>query len=400
MRTNFKLYIAVFLMFNVFSASNLQAQKNNKEGYKFTDLKRIKTSPVKDQGSSGTCWSYAATSFLETELIRLGKGVHDLSEMYFVRLVYPQKAKKYVRLQGMGNFSQGGQAHDVTKLINTYGIVPESAYNGLNYGTTYHQHNELEKTLKGTLDNSLENKKTYTGKCFFILNSILNSYLGDIPENFKYKNKDYTPQSFAKELNINADKYIELTSYSCYPFYKKVDLEIPDNWSHDDYYNLPIDELMQVVNNAFDKGYSVVWDGDVSSRGFSHSNGVAIVPEDNPDNMEGSERLKWDKLSYREKQKLLFNFDKPKKEKKITQKYRQETFDTFKTTDDHLMHLVGKAKDQNGSIYYITKNSWADNSNKYGGYLYMSEAFVRLNTIAIQVHIDALPKQIKDKLGL
>lgn len=391
-----KLSVVAFFISNAFI---LQAQ-NKKSGYEFTPIKQIETTSVKDQGSSGTCWSYATTSFLETELIRLGKGKHDLSEMYFVRLVYPQKAEKYIRYHGLANFGQGGQAHDVTNQIEKYGFVPEAAYTGLNYGTDYHQHGELEKNLKSTLDNSLANKKTYTGKNFYIFNSILDTYLGKLPKKFEYKGKEYTPPSFAKEMGINPNDYIELTSYTNYPFYKKVELEIPDNWSHDYYYNLPIDELMEVINNAFDKGYSVNWDGDVSSPGFSHSNGVAIVPEDNPKNMEGNERLKWEKLSRREKKQLLFNFDAPKKEKKITQEYRQKTFDNFQTTDDHLMHLVGKAKDQTGTIYYITKNSWAENSNKFGGYLYMSESYIRLNTTAIQVHIDVLPKKIKEKLGL
>ncbi len=393
-----KLSVIALIILGLFTTNNVQAQK--KKGYKFTPIKEIKTTPVKDQGSSGTCWSYATTSFLETELIRLGKGEYDLSEMYFVRFVYPKKAHKYIRVQGMGNFSQGGQAHDVTNLIEEYGFVPESVYNGLNYGTDYHQHTELENNLKGVLDNSLKNKKVYTGKCFSIIDFILDDYLGKVPTEFEYKGKKYTPKSFAKSTGLDASKYVELTSFSCYPFYEKVDLEIPDNWSHDDYYNLPIDELMQVINNAFDNGFSVNWDGDVSSKGFSYANGVAIVPEDDPQNMEDNERLKWDKLSRREKYQKLFNFDEPHQEKKIDQAYRQKKFDTFVTTDDHLMHLVGKAKDQNGTIYYITKNSWAANSNNFGGYLYMSESFIRLNTVAIQVHVDALPKAIKDKLNI
>jgi len=374
--------------------------KAKDEGYHFTIKKEIPTTPVKDQASSGTCWSFATTSFVETELIRLGKGEHDLSEMYFVRMAYPEKALKYTRLQGMGNFGEGGQGHDVLNIIRRFGMVPESVYTGLNYGTTSHRHDEMVSVLKGILDNSLKMKSGFTGKSLELVNAGLDLYLGAIPDTFQYLGKEYTPKSFSVEMGINPDDYIELTSYQCYPFYQKVDLEIPDNWSHDKYYNLPIDELMQIVDTAITKGYSVDWDGDVSDRGFSHSHGVAIVPENDPKNMDNNERLKWESLDSDDQEDMLYKFDMPLKEKVIDQSLRQKDFDTFKTTDDHLMHLIGTATDQNGTGYYLTKNSWAANSNKMGGKLYMSESYVRLETIAILVHRDAIPQAIKQKLGI
>lgn len=379
----------------------LAKKKDGKEkGYEFTSVIQVETSPVKDQASSGTCWSYATASFLETEMIRLGKGIHDLSEMFFVRLAYPEKAEKYLRYHGLTNFSEGGQGHDVTNVIAEYGMVPEEVYDGLNYGLDYHRHGEMSKMLKGILDNSLAAKKGFTGKSIEVVDATLDIYLGEVPDSFIYNEKEYTPKSFANEMGIDASKYVEFTSYDSYAYYEAVDLELPDNWSHDKYYNIPLEDLMQIMEYAFANNYSVNWDGDVSDKGFSHSKNIAIVPEDNPVNMDESERLKWESATEKEQSELLYDFDKPCKEKQITPALRQSNFDKFRTTDDHLMHLVGTAKDQNGSMYYLTKNSWADDSNDFGGYLYMSKAYFMLNTTAIQIHKDAIPAELKAKLNL
>jgi len=387
----------------LFSAFLLQAKDKKKEkdeSYKFTNIIEIPTTSVKDQASSGTCWSFATTSFVETEIMRISNQKYDLSEMFFVRYAYPQKAVKYIRYQGLANFSEGGQAHDVMNIIKEFGMVPENAYTGLNYGLKYHRHDEMVKIMKGILDDALKNTRGYTGKCLDIIDATLDIYLGKVPQKFIYDGKEYTPKSFAKQTKFNPDDYYEFTSYNIYPFYQKTDLEIPDNWSHDKYFNIPIDDLMSIIDNAFANGFSVNWDGDVSERGFSHSNGVAVVPETNPENMDKGERLKWETLSEKEQNNMLFDFSKPRKELTVTQQLRQETFDKFKTTDDHLMHLIGTAKDQNGTLYYLTKNSWASDSNKMGGKLYMSESYVRLKTIAIQVHKNAIPQEIKDKLNI
>jgi len=258
----------------------------------------------------------------------------------------------------------------------------------------------MESVMRGVLDKSLDNKNGFTGKSIEVIDATLDIYLGKIPESFTYQGNTLTPKTFASNLGFNPSDYYEFTSYLSYPFNSWVELEIPDNWSHDNYFNIPMDEMMQIMNFAFEKGYSVNWDGDVSEPGFSHKNGVAIIPETDPKNMEESERLKWENLSEEEKSNLLFDFTKPRNEKTISQEMRQKTFDKFQTTDDHLMHLVGTAVDQRGTTYYKTKNSWADDSNSYGGYLYMSEAYVKLKTIAIQVHKDAIPAAIKQKMNL
>jgi len=402
MQKSVYLFLATFI-FQIFQPAVGQTNDEktfNNWGYQFTNKIEIPTTPVKDQGSSGTCWSFATTSFIETEIIRLGKGEYDLSEMFFVRYAYPQKAQKYLHYQGNANFSEGGQAHDVIKIIRDYGMVPEEAYFGLNYDMKEHDHTELVNVMTGILDNTLENKDGYTGKCLGLIDSSLDDYLGFVPQKFTYKGTEYTPKTFANKLGLNPNDYIEFTSFSSYPFFTKVDLEIPDNWSHDDYLNVPIDELMAIVNNALSNGYSVNWDGDVSEAGFSHSKGIAIVPEGNPTFMTNEERAEWKSLNYDEQQTMLYDFSKPKTEMQINQESRQKSFDTFKTTDDHLMHLIGTATDQNGNLYYITKNSWADYSNNMGGKLYMSESYVRLKTIAIQVHKNAIPLALKAKLNL
>ncbi len=363
----------------------VSAQKIEKENFDFKEIKTLKTTGVKSQDRTGTCWCYATTSFLETELIRMGKGEFDLSEMFFIRNAYKTKALNYVRFHGKTNFSQGGQAHDVLNEIAENGIVPESVYSGKVYGQEKHNHSEQSTVLKGMLDGVIKSRKP-TPVWNNAYCAVLDAYLGEAPASFTYEGKTYTPESFAKNLGINPDDYIELTSYSHQPYYENFVLEVPDNWSYDVYYNLPVDDFIKVMINAIKAGYSIAWDGDVSDKGFSHKDGVALVPETD-----------WEDMSDEVKDSV---FVKPGKEKKITQEMRQEAFGNFTVTDDHLMHLTGMAKDKNGTLYFLTKNSGGPESNDFGGYLYMSEAFVRLHTIAFLVHKDALPKDIKEKIGL
>lgn len=395
--SRFFFIAALFILSKHLFAGN---KEKNSKGFQFTHKIEIPTTCVKDQANSGTCWSFATTSFIESEILRIGGNEVDLSEMFFVRYTYPEKATKYIRYHGMGNFSEGGQAHDVLNVIDKYGLIPEQAYSGLNSGIDYHRHGEMVDVLSGILDNTLKNKDSFSGKYLDVINASLDVYLGEIPEKFVYNKNEFTPVSFKENLNFNANDYVEFTSYSIYPFYEKVDLEVPDNWSHDLYYNVPIDDLMEIINYAFANGYSVNWDGDVSERGFSHKKGVAIVPSDETKDLIGNEQAKWETMTEKEKNDLLYDFSQPRKEKLITQKMRQDAFDKFKITDDHLMHLIGTATDQNGNLYYITKNSWADDSNKYGGKLYMSNAYIRLATVAILVHKDAVPEAIKKKLDI
>ena len=393
-------FIAALLIF----AGQIKAQDDTtktKEGYKFTDKVRLKTTSVKNQNRAGTCWSYSTLSFLETELIRMGKGEYDLSEMWIVRHTYQDKAEKYVRMHGILNFGQGGAFHDVTAMINKYGIVPQETYQGLNYGTKKDVHGELDAVLKAMLDAVVENKnKEITPVWFTAYNKVLDTYFGENIEKFNYKGKEYTPVSFAKDLGLDANNYVEITSYTHHPFYEKFAIEVQDNWMWDEVYNVPIDEMMKVIDNALDNGYSIGWGADVSEKGFSWTKGVAVVPEEVVENLADDERSKWSELSDRERAKLFYKLEKPAKERVITQEDRQKAFDNYTTTDDHGMNIIGYALDQNGTKYYIVKNSWSTKGSPYEGYFYASETFVKYKTMDFMIHKDALPKDIAKKLGL
>lgn len=397
-----KTFFSIATMSLILMVSATFAQKGGpRSGYNFETISDLKTTSVKNQESTGTCWCYAATSFLESELLRMGKPEYDLSEMFTVRNTFFEKGIKYFRFDGMTNFSEGGQAHDVLLMIKKYGIVPESAYDGLKYGSKYHIHGEMVAALKGMLDgiNKNSNRKI-TPVWPSAYNAVIDTYMGAIPENFTYEGKEYTPASFTASLDINPDDYIELTSYEAYPFYTEVELEIPDNWAHSRYYNVPVDDLIAITNNALKNGYTVCWDGDVSEEGFNHGGGLAILPTDQPELMINSEISKWQTLSAKERKNQMYSFESPVPELKVTDKNRQETFNSRQSTDDHLMHFTGMVKDQYGTIYYKTKNSWAETSNPLGGYLYISEPYCRMKTVAIMLHKDALPKDIKKKLNL
>lgn len=381
--TRLKTNLWPILLLLVFPLLITGQEKSKKETYEFTMMHQVETTPVKNQARTGTCWSFATTSFVESELIRMGKGEHILSPMWFVRFAYPSKAEKYLRYHGQYNFGVGGQAHDVTNVIKEFGFVPEEIYKGMNIGEEEHNHGEMSSVLEGIMDGVKKNRGgKITPLWKNVLESALNIYLGVPPEQFTYQGNVYTPGGFAEKLGFNPDDYVELTSYTHRPFYTKFDLEIPDNWSKDLYYNLPIDELIMVMENALSNGYSVCWDGDVSEKEFDRKKGTAIIPLDPADNKEGEEA------------------DGPVKEKTITQEMRQESFDNHTTTDDHLMHLTGIAVDQNGTKYYYTKNSWGTKDKKFDGYWYMSESYVRLKTVAIMIHKDAIPKDLRTKLGL
>lgn len=388
-----KMTIQSLTLAMIFATSTLYAQdtitKKAVEKYEFTVTHSSKATPVKDQYRSGTCWSFGATSYIESELMRLGAGEFDLSEMYFVNLAYREKAERYIRLHGNSTFGPGGQAHDVVNVIKKHGMVTEKDYPGIVPGETSHNHGELNAVLEGFLKGVLSSRSGKLSKAWYpAYTGILDAYLGPLPTNTVIKNVK----------GFNPDDYIEITSYLHHPFYTWVNLELPDNWSQDKYFNLPLDEMISLIFDALENGYTICWDGDVSDKGFSHSNGVAILPEKDLKSLDGSELSKWEALSEKDKNAALYSFDTPGKEKTITQEIRQEAFDGHSSTDDHLMHLTGIAKDQRGTRYLITKNSWAANSNKTGGYLNISEAYARLNTIAIMVHKDALPENIRKRM--
>lgn len=390
------------LLITFFSVNTLFAQDKDDSGYEFTTIKRLEATSVKNQYRSGTCWSFSGISLLESEMLRNGKDPIDLSEMWIVRNAYSDKALKYARFHGNLNFAGGGAFHDVTNMIRKYGIVPEEVYDGLEYGTENHVHSEMDAVLKGYMDKVIENKnRKLTPVWHEGFNGILDAYLGEKPETFTYKGKQYTPQSFASEfVDLDMGDYVELSSYTHHPFYSKFILEVPDNWAYDEVYNLPIDELMEVIDASIMNGYTVAWAADVSEKGFSWKNGVAIVPARDIEDMDDLERAKWDELSEEEMEERMYSFDKPVPEKTITQEMRQEAFNNWQTTDDHGMHITGIAEDQNGTKYYIVKNSWSGEGHIYDGYFYASEAFVRYKTMDIMIHKNAIPGEIAEKLDL
>ncbi len=378
---------------------NAQDTLRNKKGggYVFTLKKDIEATAVQNQNRTGTCWSFSALSFMESELIRLGKGKHKLSEMYVVRKAYEDKAENYVRMHGLTNFSQGGAFHDIPHVIKKYGIMPQEAYQGLNYGLDKHNHSEMEAVLKGMLDAVIKNKQgqlTTSWKAAF--NAVLDQYLGPIPETFSYQGKTYSPMSFAQKLGLNMNDYVVISSFTHHPFYTHFVVEVPDNWIWATAFNVPLDEMMQIQKNAVMNGFSIGWAADVSEKGFSFRDGLALVPEDES------------KLKSIGKDNPYFNnagakkegtpFDSPGPEKSITQTMRQEAFDNYLTTDDHGMHFTGLVTDQKGNEYFIVKNSWGTDNNDCDGYFYASMPYVALKTISIMLHRDALPIDLKKKL--
>ena len=371
------------------------------QGYRFTDGKIIRTTPVKNQNRSGTCWCYSTMTMLESEILRAGGPEMHLSEMWIVRHSFMDKAVKYVRLHGELNFAEGGASHDVTEGIKQYGIVPFEVYPGLNYGTDKPDFHELSAVLKAYLDAVIDASKgnrplSTAWKRGF--DAILDTYFGPCPETFTYEGREYTPKSFAESLPIDMDDYVDLSSFTHHPFYAPFIIEVPDNWMWASVWNLPLDEMMQTIDYALENGYTVAWGTDVSEKGFSRTKAIGIIPEADLEGMSGTEAEKWGKLTAREKEAALYKFDKPGKERKIDQQMRQVAFDNYETTDDHGMVIVGTATDQIGNRYYKVQNSW-DVMPPYDGFWYFSRPFVEYKTMSIMVNRNAIPKEIRKKFG-
>jgi bleomycin hydrolase len=369
----------VFLLILFSSVAGAQGS-----GYIFTVKKEMACTPVKNQGSSNTCWCFSGISLFESELLRMGKGTYDLSEMFVVRRTYENKAEMYARMHGNCNFAGGGEYGDLLTISRDYGLVPESVYPGLDCGETKHNHRELDGVLKGFMDALIKNQKLSTAWLAGV-NGILDAYLGKLPDQVTYQGKSYTPASYIRELGINPDDYICLTSFTHHPFYQPCVLELPDNWADGLFYNLPLDEMMQVIDNALNNGYTVAWASDMSDKFFSMKEGVAIVPEKS-----------WNEMTEEEQAKA---FSGSQKEKVITQEMRQQEFDNYTTTDDHGMHIVGFATDQNGNVFYKVKNSWGI-TGKYDGFIYVSKSFVALRTTNLMVNKNSIPAAIRQKLGI
>lgn len=351
--------------------------------YQFTEVVRIPVTSVKNQNASGTCWCFATTSFLEAELLREGKGEYDLSEMFTVRYNYYERLNDNYLRRGKGNIGEGSIAHMALKVIDKYGIVPQSAYLGINYDSPLPDHRELGTYIAAIAGASVELRQR-SPEYFELQDALFDIYMGKIPENFEYEGKKYTPISFRDMLGIDIDDYVEITSFSHHPFYQEVPLEIPDNWDHELLYNLPLDDMMAVIDNALNNGYTVCWDGDVSEQGYVFMpTGVAVLPADPRTDM----------------QTIAASSSIIEEVEYVDQAMRQAGFESFTTTDDHLEHITGIATDPAGTMYYITKNSWGERG-PFGGYHYMSEKYVRAKTVSILVHKDAIPSDIKAKMGL
>jgi bleomycin hydrolase len=371
------------------------------EKFQFTDVINIKTTSVKDQNKSGTCWCFAGTSFFEDEILRQRGDSLDLSEMFTVRHCYEDKAEKFIRMYGETHFAAGGSALDVPYVWDTYGAVPEEVYQGLNYGEDKHVHGELDAVLTSYVKAiaSNPNKKISTAWRAG-LKGILDAYLGELPETFTYKGKTYTPQSYAKSLGISTDNYIAITSFTHHPFYKPFALEVSDNWLWGQYQNVTLDELKQIADNALANGYTFVWAADVSEGGFKWNDGVALMPKGKAEtDMNGTELARWVKLSDKDRLADKYKFTGPVEEIEVTQESRQAMFDSQETTDDHGMEVVGTAVDQKGNKYYKVKNSW-DTNQIYGGFFYVSEAYFLAKTMNIYVNKKAVPASIAKKIGI
>ncbi len=341
----------------------LYSQKN------FTEYINVEKTSVKNQQRTGTCWSFATASFLESEVLRLKNKRVDLSEMFGVRNIYEDKARNYFLRQGKTNFSEGGLAHDFIRAVAYNGVVPQSVYPGNPKGELVFNHSELAEILTAYVEAAVKSG-LHTDYWFDGFKAVLDVYMGKKPLKFEYDGKSFTPKSFAKYLELDPKNYLELTSFNHHPYYKYFVLEIPDNYSSGMYYNINLQELKEQTDYALKKGFSVSWDGDVSELGFGRQSGVIdLIDDDN--GIFDSENPDYDKIS----------------------KLRQSQFEKLKTTDDHLMHIVGKAKDENSKLYYIVKNSWGD-AGEYKGYYYMSEDYFLLKTISIMIHKNALMENI------
>lgn len=380
-------------------ASAAETVNPDSTGFKFTDVRILPNTPVKDQNKSGTCWAFAGVSQLESDILRRGGEETDLSEMFIVRNNYKEKARKYIRMGGKINFAQGGGYADVLQGVNTYGIVPEEVYDGLNYGEKKHSHYEMAAALTAYLDAILKNPNKRLSTAWEAgVDGILDAYLGKLPETFEYKGKTYTPKEYAASLGLKPDDFLSVTSYTHHPFYEKFAIEIPDNWRWSESWNLPIEDFKRVLDASLDAGYTVGWAADVSEPTFKWKEGYAVLPADRTEaDMDGTELARWVKLSDADREKEKSELKGPVKERDITQADRQRTFDNMETTDDHGMEIVGYATDQNGTRYYKVKNSW-DTNQIYDGYFYASEPYVLEKTISFLVHKDALPKDIAKKL--
>ena len=376
-------------------------KKDSVEGWRFTTIDSVAITPVKDQNRSSTCWAFSTLGFLESEVLRMKGQVVDFSEMYVVSKTMMDRATYCVRMYNEPHFSPGGSAYDVIYCMDHYGLVPQEAMPGIRYGWTAGDtlpvHNELDRVAGGYVK-GLSGLKRLSPVWREGLQAIYDTYLGPCPEEFELNGKKYTPKSFVESLGLSAEDYVSITSYIHHPFYERFALEVPDNWRMDQMYNVPLEDMMRIIDNALANGYTLAWAADVSEVGFTRK-GIGVVPDDDKGaDITGSDMAKWVGMSADTKKEELTK--KPLPEKTITQQMRQDAFDNWETTDDHGMQIFGTAKDQNGKRYYMVKNSWGAIRSDYKGIWYVSEAFMQYKTNDILVHKNAIPKDIRKKLNI
>lgn len=372
-----------FAQDNLVNSLKNNQSANSAGSFTFTPVINAEATSVKNQKSSGTCWSYSTNSFLESEMIRMGKKPVDLADLFTARNAYIEKGINYVRMHGALTLGDGGACHDVINMFAQYGALPQEAYSGNDYGSPGSS-DRMNKLTEAILKKAVSGKFDPSWKAKYI--ATIDSCMGAVPEKFTYEGKEYTPKTFAKEIvGINPADYVELSSFTTSPYYQKAVLMVPDNWSYDQVYNVQMDDITTIIDNAIKKGFTVAWATDVSEKGFSWKNGVAFVPEKDFDSMTADEK------------KAMFNG--PKAEKEITVAMRQAAFDDYETTDDHGMQITGMAKDQNGKEYYIVKNSWGA-TNDYKGYLYVTKSFVKYKTTAFLLHKNGIPSDLRKKMSI
>lgn len=372
-----------FAQDNLVDALKNNQSANSANSFTFTPVINAEATSVKNQKSSGTCWSYCTNSFLESEMIRMGRKPVDIADLFTARNTYIEKGINYVRMHGALTLGDGGACHDVTNMLAKYGTMPQEAYSGNDYGSPGSS-DRMNKLTEEILKKAVEGKFDPTWKERYI--ATIDSCMGAVPEKFTYEGKEYTPKTFAKEVvRINPADYVELSSFTNTPYYEKTVLMVPDNWSLDQVHNVQMDDITTIIDNALKKGFTVAWATDVSEKGFSWKNGIAYIPATDFENMSADEK------------KTMF--DGPKPEKEITVEMRQQAFDNHETTDDHGMQITGIAKDQAGKEYYIVKNSWGT-TNDHNGYLYVTKNFVKYKTTAFMLHKKGIPSKLRKKMSI
>jgi aminopeptidase C len=385
-------------------AANAQETKDSAKSNKpvFTVVKENPITSVKDQNRSGTCWDYSTLSFFEAEILKKTGKTYDLSEAFVANKTYMDRAIQVVRLHGDCQFSEGGSAYDPLYCLKHYGIVPQSVeqYPTTNPDDSLFNFNEFFSVMTPYVNAIAKNKASRISQNWKQgLQGILDSYLGKAPEQFTYEGKTYTPKSFAESLGLNWSDYVSITSYTHHPFWTSFAVEVQDNWRNPLSYNVPMDDMMRIIDNAVENGYTVAWGGDVSEPGFTRSGLAYMVDAKKIEDNKGSDMAHWLGLSSKEKRNLIDSLGVNVPEITPTQKQRQERFDDWELTDDHGMLIFGIAKDQNGKEYYMVKNSWGDTGD-YHGIWYMTKNFIAANTMDFLVNKNAIPKDIRKKLGI